>query len=262
MKLIQSLFIALLWLVAGQVHATHNYQDWWWNPSQSGMGLNVGQQDATVFVAWFNYGDDTKASFLTMGGVLNGNTLTGALYRGTGPAPGPNYNPAQVKQTAVGTATLTFNSNTDATLSYSYDNKSGSIALQRFSFANPNFDQTWTVIDTYTQTGCANPKMNESVTAAQLVRGQKGSGSNITMTVSNLDNSNMCVANMNFQSAGSKVNAVGKASCEDGSIVDVLFEDMTIQSDYLTFSYTASGFRGDQLSCLQKGSMAGIVKRK
>jgi hypothetical protein len=119
MTIIKTLITLVLCLASGLTHATNNYQDWWWNPAQSGMGLNVGQQNDTIFVAWFNYGDDTKASFLAMGGVLNGNTLTGTLFRGTGPVPGPNYNPALVKQAAVGTATLTFNSNTDATLNYS-----------------------------------------------------------------------------------------------------------------------------------------------
>jgi len=29
-----------------------NYQDWWWDPQQSGMGFNVGHQGNTVVVAW------------------------------------------------------------------------------------------------------------------------------------------------------------------------------------------------------------------
>jgi hypothetical protein len=115
MAIFKKILVSLIWALCSSSHAANNYQDWWWNPAQSGMGLNVGQQNDTLFVAWFNYGDDTRASFLTMGGVLSGNTLTGPLLRNTGPVPGPNYNPALVKQTAVGTATITFNSNNDAT---------------------------------------------------------------------------------------------------------------------------------------------------
>lgn len=261
MKLIQSLFIALLWLVAGQVHATHNYQDWWWNPSQSGMGLNVGQQDATVFVAWFNYGDDTKASFLTMGGVLNGNTLTGTLYRGTGPAPGPNYNPAQVKQTAVGTASLTFNSNTDATLSYSYDNKSGSIALQRFSFANMNLNQTWEAIDSRTVTGCETASDNGSFTGTNLIKGSQESGNKFNLAISKLDGSDLCVASLTAQPAGSRLTAQGSATCQQNSAsANVVVDDFSVQSDYLNFSYTFEVLSGSSKSCVQKGRMAGVVR--
>ena len=225
------------------------------------MGLNVGQQNDSIFVAWFNYGDDTKASFLTMGGVLSGNTLTSTLFRGTGPVPGPNYNPAQVKQTAVGTATITFNSNNDATLTYSYDNKSGSMALQRFSFANPNLSQTWTVIDTFTNTDCTNSNMNGSLTKAQTIKSQTGTGSNFTFTINDLDGANMCIAAMSFQPAGSRGTATGTAACEGGFGAKITFNDLSIQADYLNFSYTVTGMNSDR-TCIQKGTMAGVVKKE
>jgi hypothetical protein len=246
--------------VGGISHAANNYQDWWWNPAQSGMGLNVGQQNDSIFVAWFNYGDDTKASFLTMGGVLNGNTLTGTLYRGTGPVPGPNYNPAQVKQTAVGTASLTFNSNNDATLTYSYDNKGGTMALQRFSFAEPNFNQTWTVIDSYTNTNCTNSSLNGTVTKAQIIRSQKGTGSNFTFAINDLDGTNMCIASMSFQPTGSRGTASGTATCDGGFGALITFDDLTIQGGYLNFSYTVNNMINDK-SCIQKGSMSGVLKK-
>jgi len=261
MKLVRYLSLLLFIFTGSFSHAANNYQDWWWNPAQSGMGLNVGQQNESIFVAWFNYGDDTKASFLTMGGILNGNTLTGTLYRNTGPAPGPNYNPAQVKQTAVGTATLTFNSNTDAALTYSYDNKSGSMALQRFSFANPNLNQTWTVIDTFTNTDCTNSNMNGSLTKAQTIKSQTGTGSNFTFTINDLDGANMCIAAMSFQPAGSRGTATGTAACEGGFGAKITFDDLSIQADYLNFSYTVTGMNSDR-TCIQKGTMAGVVKKE
>ena len=258
--MIKALLALVLYLAAGLTHATNNYQDWWWNPAQSGMGLNVGQQNDTVFVAWFNYGDDTKASFLTMGGVLSGNTLTGPLYRGTGPAPGSNYNPALVKQAAVGTATLTFNSNTDATLNYSYDNKSGSMALQRFSFANPNLNQTWTVVDSYTTISCANASLNESVSQVRNLNSQQGVGAGFTLTTTDLTGSNMCVAALAGQPAGSRMTATGTVACEGGGVANVVIDDFIIQSDFLNFSYTFTGMPGDR-SCVQKGTVSGAVKK-
>ncbi len=240
--------------------AGNNYQDWWWNPAQGGMGLNVGQQDSTVFVAWFIYGDDGKASFLTLGGTLNGNTLTGPLFRGTGPAPGPNYDPSKVQQTAVGTATLTFNSNTDASLNYSYDNKSGSLSLQRFSFANPNFNQTWSVINTYTNSGCDDPAMNGSETKGQTIQGKQGSGNQFTFKITNLDDPYSCTAVMNSQISGSRVSATGSASCDDGSTGTINMEDLSVQSNYLTFAFSAKGGPGNAKGCVQSGHMAGVVK--
>lgn len=256
------LLIAFLF-VCGSAHAINNYQDWWWNPAQSGMGLNVGQQNDTIFVAWFNYGDDTKASFLTMGGVLNGNTLTGTLYRGTGPVPGPNYNPAQVKQSAVGTATITFNSNNDATLTYSYDNKGGTMALQRFSFANPNLNQTWTALNTSTTTGCTNASMNGSTTQINLIKGQSIVDSKFSITSTNLDGTNICVLALTPQLAGSRMTASGNVQCEGGGGATVTIDDFIIQSDYLNFSYVLSNgtAAGERQSCVSKGYMNGVLKK-
>jgi hypothetical protein len=260
MRFIQSLLICLL-LLSGLSHAANNYQDWWWNPAQSGMGLNIGQQNDTIFVAWFNYGDDTKASFLTMGGVLNGNTLTGTLYRGTGPVPGPNYNPAQVKQTAVGTATLNFNTNNDATLTYSYDNKGGTMALQRFSFASPNLNQTWTVVQTYTTNNCANPSLNGSTTNVRNLKGQQGAGNNFTLAITDLDGTTRCNAALAFQPAGSKGVAVGSATCYDGSSANITFDDMSVQAGYLNLAFTATNMTEDR-SCIQKGNWSGIAQKE
>jgi len=260
MKFVRYLSLLLLIFTGSFSHAANNYQDWWWNPAQSGMGLNVGQQNESIFVAWFNYGDDTKASFLTMGGVLNGNTLTGPLFRNTGPVPGPNYNPALVKQIAVGTATLTFNSNTDATLTYSYDNKGGTMALQRFSFANPNLNQNWTVLNTSTTKGCTNATMNGTTTKIQNIKGQLGAGNNFTFIVNDLDGSSLCIASMTLQAAGSRGAAVGTATCEGGASANMAFGDISIQADYLNFSFTASGNSTDK-SCVQTGNMSGVLKK-
>ena len=260
MKTIKALLACVFFLASGVSHATNNYQDWWWNPAQSGMGLNIGQQNDTIFVAWFNYGDDTKASFLTMGGVLNGNTLTGPLLRNTGPVPGPNYNPALVKQTAVGTATITFNSNTDATLTYSYDNKGGSMSLQRFSFANPNLNQTWTVVNTNTTTDCANPSVNGTLTKLQSIKLQQEASGKFTAIGNDLDGSNMCIAAMTLQPAGSRASAVGTMACEGSVIGNLTFDDLLIQSDYLNFSYTVTDMNKDR-SFIQKGKMSGIVNK-
>lgn len=53
----------LLSLLTGQSHAA-DYQDFWWNPSMSGMGWNISQQNNTIFMAWFNYAADSKATSL------------------------------------------------------------------------------------------------------------------------------------------------------------------------------------------------------
>jgi len=176
-----------------------------------------------------------------------------------------------VKQTAVGTATLTFNSNNDATLIYSYDNKGGTMALQRFSFANPNLNQTWKVIDSLTLSGCADPSLNGDYTGTAIHKWQKGANSDLTITTTQLDGSNMCVGSGKGQPAGSRFSAQGTLVCEDGFKANVSIDDLNIQSDYLNFSYTFTNMQGFIYkgtpekfylnSCVRKGNMAGVVKK-
>jgi hypothetical protein len=124
-------------LLMGRAEATV-YQDFWWNPSMSGMGWNVSQQNNTVVMAWFNYDQDGKASFLTLSGDLDSNKVKGMLYRSTGMPPQSNYNPAIVNTQPLGTAELEFNASNSAVFTYNYDGRSGRIVLERFTFSVPN----------------------------------------------------------------------------------------------------------------------------
>lgn len=126
----------LLLLASLPAHA-ENYTDWWWNPDQSGQGINVGQEGGLIFVSWFTYDETGAGMWLVMGGPLTGNSLTSPLYRTTGPKLGTPFDPTQVVETQVGEGTLTFADNFDATFNWTVDSKSGSLALVRESFGAP-----------------------------------------------------------------------------------------------------------------------------
>ena len=136
-KLLLHLFLStILLLSARQAFAfTPDYQDWWWNPAQSGMGINIGQNDDTLVIAWYHFDNKGQATYLMFSGPLAENRLSSTLYRTAGPAPGPGYDRADVHSTAVGTATIDFLSSGEATLSYEYDGQAGSIILQRFLYS-------------------------------------------------------------------------------------------------------------------------------
>ncbi len=88
-----------------------NYTDLWWNPSESGWGINLAHQGDIIFAAWYTYAVDGKPLFLV--GTLNkaaDGTYAGDLYRATGPAG------ASMTAAAVGTASLAFINGNNATL--------------------------------------------------------------------------------------------------------------------------------------------------
>jgi hypothetical protein len=86
-----------------------NYTDLWWNPAESGWGINLTHQGDTIFAAWYTYGTDGTALFLVASLLKTAaGTYTGDLYRATGPV-------GAIHASAVGTATLDFTNGNSAT---------------------------------------------------------------------------------------------------------------------------------------------------
>ncbi len=100
-----------------------NYQGLWWAApadSESGWGLNLAQQEDTIFATWFTYDATGKAWWLSMtAGKIAPGAYSGTLMQTGGPPfSAVPFDPAMVTRTVVGTGTLTF---TDAnTGSFSY----------------------------------------------------------------------------------------------------------------------------------------------
>lgn len=141
MQCILRVFLSVMFMLftLPSAFASKDYQDWWWDPAQSGMGFNVGHQGNTVFLMWFLYADDGKGTFLQLAGPMSGDVLQGTLYRTAGKPPGPSFNSAAVSATAVGSASIRFTSEKTAVFTYSYEGKTGSINLQRYSFGAVDF---------------------------------------------------------------------------------------------------------------------------
>jgi len=109
-----------------------NYTDLWWNPEESGWGININHQGQTLFATLFVYDVDGKPMWLSASSVTrqpNG-TWQGTLYRASGPAfnADPWLTPAL---TPVGTLRLTFTSLSKAEISYSAYGKVVNKTVQR-----------------------------------------------------------------------------------------------------------------------------------
>ena len=115
-----------------------NYQDLWWNPNESGWGLNIAHQGDILFVTLFTYNASGKGMWLVMS---NGNRVgpgmyTGTLYSTTGPA--FNSSPwTAATSTPVGTMTLGFANGNSGTLSYSVNGVQVTKSIQRQVFSSP-----------------------------------------------------------------------------------------------------------------------------
>ncbi len=121
-----------------------DYSDLWWAvpaESESGWGVNVVQQDDTLFLTFFVYGPDKSPRWYVASAVTptnpqpsTGTRFAGTLYSTTGPWFGGAFDPAQVGVTPVGNVTVTFDSPSTGTLSYTVDGTAVVKAIGRQSW--------------------------------------------------------------------------------------------------------------------------------
>jgi peptidoglycan hydrolase-like protein with peptidoglycan-binding domain len=123
---------------AARTFAT-NYQDLWWNPAESGWGINLTHQGDTIFATWFTYGAGGRGLWLVAPDARRQPTgeYRGRLYRTSGVpfdriagAPATTGNPAD-----VGEVTLTFTDGEHGRLAYSVEGVVQSKAIERQVFA-------------------------------------------------------------------------------------------------------------------------------
>jgi hypothetical protein len=97
-----------------------NFSDLWWNPAESGWGINIIQHGTgPIFATWFMYGADGKPTWYVVPGGqwASFGEFRGQVYRTTGPAfplctssidCDPPFNPASVTVQLVGQAVFGF----------------------------------------------------------------------------------------------------------------------------------------------------------
>jgi hypothetical protein len=114
-----------------------DYTDLWWNPNESGWGLNLIQHPSRViFGVWYTYEQDGTRTWYVMpsGAWTSATSYTGPLYATAGPPFTAPFNPDQVESRQVGTATLTFSDANNGTFTYSVDGISGTKSITRQPF--------------------------------------------------------------------------------------------------------------------------------
>jgi hypothetical protein len=115
---------------------TDNYTDLWWNPSESGWGINLNHQGQTLFATLFTYDTDGSPLWLVMsnGARQADGSFEGALYRVTGPV--FNANPwTAVTPVQVGTLRIAFPGSDSGLLHYTFNGVAVDKAIQRQKFS-------------------------------------------------------------------------------------------------------------------------------
>lgn len=121
---------------------TFNFQDLWWNPAESGWGINLTHQGNIIFATLFTYDANGKGQWLVMSRgekqapVNNHLVFSGTLYRTTGPV----FNTVPwipIAIMPVGNMRLEFSNGNSASLTYDVNGISVTKQIQRQVFGVP-----------------------------------------------------------------------------------------------------------------------------
>jgi hypothetical protein len=117
-----------------------NYTDLWWNPAESGWGVNIQHQGNTLFATWFTYDSTGAGMWLVMSDAEKqpDGSYSGAIYQTTG-TPFNLINGAAAVATIsqVGIGSFAFSGANTGVFSYTVNGISGAKAIQRQEFSTP-----------------------------------------------------------------------------------------------------------------------------
>jgi hypothetical protein len=117
-----------------------NYQDLWWNPAESGWGMNITHQDDILFATLFIYGSNGSPSWYVMSGGTrqSDGSFAGDLFATRGPAfdsqPFVPISGSDLRK--VGTLSLRFRDGMNGVMSYGIDGVNVNKVITRQEFSN------------------------------------------------------------------------------------------------------------------------------
>ncbi len=254
-----SIFIAAS-LPAAATTFSVDYTDMWFNPNESGWGVNVIQQSDMIFATLFVYGsDNTPRWFVTGTGLQgSGSTFSGSLYSTTGPFFGASFNPASVGNSIVGSMTLSFGGPYNGTLTYTVNGVNVTKTIQRQPIRSNNLTGHYIgglVANGSACSGVDNGPISifDSLTVSQ-------SGASLSMTV-NFNNASgqasACTFTGTYSPQGRLGSVSGNFSCTfNGQAGNAgTFSLSAVDAGVYGFS---SSFSGRDQFCTYSGQFGGV----
>lgn len=238
-------------LPAAATSFSTDYTDLWFNPAESGWGLNLSQQGNTMFGTLFVYGTDQTPRWYVASALVASSTtsFTGTLYRTTGPYFGAAWTgggPA----VPVGTMTLNFNSPTTATLSYTAEGASVTKQIQRQTFVSNNLAGSFLGGLVATGSGCT--------TTSILVFDHFNathSGTQVTLPVqffAGNGTAQSCTFTGTYSQSGKLGNVAGNWNCTTGNT-----GTFTISQIVVAQTGWSGRFNGQDQFCTYNGYFGG-----
>jgi hypothetical protein len=253
-KLACMLLCALSSLPAAATNFGTDASDLWSNAAEQGWGVNVMQQDDTLFMTFFVYGSNNApvwyvASAVTYTGTSNGTlSYAGVLYQTAGPWFGGSFNPNNVSARVVGTVNFNLVSVNSATLTYTVDGVSVSKSLTRQTWKAENFTGLYVGGFTGTLSGCAVNGAAEEVDVMSITQ----NGTAFSFASSNQLVNSACTYTGTYSQAGHVGGVTGTYQCSNNTSGTFSLQELEgTLSGFTARLTTASG------GCSFNGRLAG-----
>ena len=235
--------------------------DLWWNPNESGWGMNLVQTGSFVFATVYVYGPDSKPTWVT--GELRETagadipTFTGPAYVTTGPYFGGPFDPALVNARQAGTMTFKLAATNAGQLSYSVDGVPVNKDVQRQPLDRDNYSGTYESIEILQVADCSNSGANGNHTNKHTVLlTQNGAAMTITFGALGLPGGS-CTATGAYSQLGRMGQFVGQYTCGSGETGAYALSEMN--RSYRQFSARVSK-SSSNTGCKSVGQTTGLIE--
>ena len=254
-RLLQCLVVSVT-LAMGTAQAStvsSEITDMWWNPGESGWGLNVILQGDVAFLTFFVYGANGTPTWFTSDAHLatNGQAVwSGNLYATNGPWFGGPFAAGNVHVRTVGSATFSLLSLNQAVLSYSVDGVFVTKTLERQTWTSEDYSGEYLGGYSVTNSNCNPINLNgvQEDGGFQSVR-QNGSAITITTTTT----AATCTYNGTYVQMGKLGQVTGAYSCSSGVQGSFTLTELTP-----TLSGFTGRFDGQNQYCQFSGYLGGV----
>ncbi len=243
-------------LIMKPAAAATDYTDLWWNPTESGWGVNFVQSQGFIFATFFIYGPSNEQIWYSGELVAGANgEFAGPLYDASGSYFGGPWTPSARGFREVGTAKFVPTSATGGMLTYSVNSVAVSKPIERQTMKPVVLTGTYIGGVAVNVSGCTNPANNYR--SKQNVSLGVFNASATRQFTLDIDQPNGAACRMagSYQQTGQLMRAQAATyACSDGLSTTATLSEVRATAFGIEGRWTASTGAG----CVESGEFSAV----
>lgn len=256
-----TLLLAILLAISGALcpvwatSFTTDQSDLWWNPSESGWGMQLVHRGNVIFATMFVYDPSRTPIWYTATLNYAGNFLwTGDLLLTSGPWFGTApFDPATVSRRRVGSLTWAVDTVSTGTLTYSVDGVAVAKNVVRQLLVYDNFSGAYRGATHEDRSACFSAASNGAIEQNTTLNITQ-SGTSVSVNGA-FGNGGFCTYNGALSQAGQMGQVDGSYSCNNGDFGNFTISEMQVNISGVTARLTADS---SPFGCHVSGWLGGM----